>query len=117
MPLKVNHPFSEDEYSAYCPSLGATPVAANVHVGEGGILTEVGVLQNAAVTGTSTVTVTAGGNTVATIAVTGGAAGTVFTAVPSAATYVNEDDAVTFTPAGGTGATISGVCFIKVRGS
>jgi hypothetical protein len=117
MPLKVNYPFSVDEYSAYCSSLGATPLAAFVHVAEGGQLIEVGVVQSAAVTGTSTVTVSVGGVTVATIPVTGGGIGSVFTAVPSASTYVNEDDVVLFAPAGGTGAAITGMCFAKVRGS
>jgi hypothetical protein len=117
MPLKTNYPFSVDEYSSYCSALGATPVAAYVHVGEGGFLVEVGVVQSAAVTGTSTVTVAAGGVTVGTLTVTGGAAGSVFTAIPTASTYVNEDDVVTFTPAGAGAGAVTGQCFIKVRGS
>jgi len=117
MTLKVNHPISEDEYSVYISSLGATPAAAYLHVGEGGILTEIGVVQSAAVTGTSTVTVTNAGVTVGTITVTAGSAGSVFSTVPSASTYVNEDDVLVFTPAGATGASIYGHCFAKVRGS
>jgi len=119
MTLKINHPISEDEYSCYISSLGATPAAAYVHVGEGGILTEIGIVQSAAVTGTSTVTVTNanGGATLGTITVTAGSAGSVFTTVPSASTYVNEDDVLIFTPAGATGAAIYGHAFCKVRGS
>src|SRR5215467_6603885 len=103
MPLPDNHPFNEVETSAYGSSIGASPAAAFVHVPKKGQLTKVGVIQSAAVTGTSTVTVTIGGTTVATIAVTAGTSGSVFTAAPSAATYVNEDDTIVFTPAGATG--------------
>jgi len=117
MPLPDNHPVNEVETSAYGSSIGASPAAAYVHVPKKGQLTKVGVIQSAAVTGTSTVTVTIAGvaGTVATISVTGGSAGSVFTATPSASTYVTEDQTLVFTPAGATG-TVSGTCFAKVRG-
>ena len=117
MPLPIHHPDNEQEFSSYTSSLGATPVAVDVHAGRTGMLTEIGVTQNAAVTGTSTVTVTLAstGAAIGTLSVTGGAAGTTFTANPNIMTYVVEDDAIIFTPAGGTGAA-SGVCFAKIRG-
>jgi len=118
MPLPVHHPNNEVEFGAFCSSLGATPAAVTAHVPRTGQLTEIGIAQNAAVTGTSTVTVTlaSSGATVGTLSVTGGGAGTVFSAIPNVMTYVSEDDVVVFTPAGGTGASISGTCFAKVRG-
>jgi hypothetical protein len=76
----------------------------------------VGVVQSVAVTGTGTVATAVNGNAISggSLSVTGGAAGTLFTAVPTAANDVNEDDVISFTPSGATGSA-TGAFFAVIR--
>jgi hypothetical protein len=81
-----------------------------------GKVLKVGVVQSAAVTGTGTVATAVNGNGIGggSLSVTGGAAGTLFTAVPTAGNDVNEDDVISFTPSGATGSA-TGACFAVIR--
>jgi hypothetical protein len=50
-----------------------------------------------------------------TITASGSAAGTSATMVPSGANLVNEDDYISFTPSGSTGASVTGTYFALIQ--
>lgn len=117
MALTVNHPLiREHTITAFTSSLGSTPLVAYVRAPFRGKIVKVGVVQNGAVTGTSTVATAINGTAVTggSLSVTGGSAGTLFSAVPTAAHRVVEDDVISFTPSGATG-TVTGHCFVVLR--
>lgn len=116
MALTVNHPVNEVAIHAFSTSLGTTPVVAYVRAPFRGKILKVGVVQNGAVTGTSTCTTAINGTAVTggAITVTAGSAGSLFTASPTAANNVVEDDVISFTPAGATG-TVQGHFFAVIR--
>jgi hypothetical protein len=116
MALTTNHSLNETVAHGYSSSLGATPIVAYTRAPYRGIITEVGVIQNGAVTGTSTVTTAVNGAAISggALAVTAGSAGTLFNAQPTAVTPVNEGDVISFTPAGATG-SVTGYCYAVVR--
>ena len=101
---------------AHSAQIGAAPAAAYARVPFRGKVLKVGVVQSAAVTGTATVAAAVNGNAISggSLSVTGGAAGTLFTAVPTAANDVNEDDVISFTPSGATGSA-TGAFFAVIR--
>lgn len=117
MALTVNHPVSEIMITSYTPGIGSTPSVANFRAPFRGKILKVGLNQSAAVTGTTTVTTAIAGTSITggAITVTAGGAGTHFTATPTALNLVNEDDLVTFTPAGGTGAGVTANCYAVFR--
>ena len=116
MALPEPHPLSEVQVMAFTSSLGSTPVAAYARAPVRGKVLKVGIVQSGAVTGTATVTTAINGAAVAggAVTVTAGAAGSHFSATPSALNDVNEDDVISFTPAGATGA-VSGHCYAVIR--
>jgi hypothetical protein len=118
MALTELHPVSEAQVMAFTSSLGATPAATFVRAPFRGKVLRVGVVQSAAVTGTATVTTAINGAAITSgvLSVTGGSAGSHFSAIPSGANDVNEDDVISFTPAGATG-TVSGHCYAVIRRS
>ena len=99
MALPELHPVNEAVVFAHSGQIGATPAAAYARVPFRGEVLKVGVVQSGAVTGTGTVAT---------------AAGTLFTAVPTAANDVNEDDIISFTPSGATGSA-TGAFFAVIR--
>lgn len=116
MALPELHPISEAQVMAFTSQIGATPVATHVRAPFRGKVLKVGVVQSAAVTGTSTITTAINGTgiTGGAIAATAGAAGSHFSAVPTGANDVNEDDVISFTPAGATGSA-TGHCYAVIR--
>ena len=106
MALPELHPVSEAVVLAHSAQIGATTAAAYARVPFRGKVLKVGVVQSAAVNGNAI----SGGS----LSVTGGAAGTLFTAVPTAANDVNEDDVISFTPSGATGSA-TGAFFAVIR--
>ena len=116
MALPELHPVNEAAVFAHSGQIGASPAAAYARVPFRGKVLKVGVVQSGAVTGTGTVATAVNGNAIAggSLSVTGGAAGTLFTAVPSAANDVNEDDIISFTPSGATGYA-TGAFFAVIR--
>ena len=116
MALPELHPVSEAVVFAYSSQIGATPAAAYARAPFRGKVLKTGVVQSAAVTGTAAVATAINGNSIAggSLAVTGGAAGTLFTAVPTAANDVDEDDVISFTPSGATGSA-TGAFFAVIR--
>jgi len=118
MALTELHPVSELQVMAFTSSLGSTPVATYARAPFRGKVLKVGVVQSAAVTGTATVTAAINGAAITggAMSVTGGSAGSHFSAIPSGANDVNEDDVISFTPAGATG-TVTGHCYAVIRRS
>ena len=116
MSLPELHPVSEAIVFAHSAQIGAAPAAAYARAPFRGKVLKLGVVQSAAVTGTATVATAVNGNAIpgSSLSVSGGAAGTLFTAVPTAANDVNEDDVISFTPSGATGSA-TGACFAVIR--
>src|SRR5262245_28356519 len=118
MALTELHPVSELQVMAFTSSLGTAPVTTYVRAPFRGKVLKVGVVQSAAVTGTATVTTAVNGAAITggAVSVTGGLTGSHFSATPSGANDVNEDDVISFTPAGATG-TVTGHCYAVIRRS
>jgi hypothetical protein len=116
MALPELHPVSEAQIMAFTSQIGATPVATYVRAPFRGKVLKVGVVQSAAVTGTSTITAAINGNAITggAVSVTAGAAGSHFSATPTALNDVSEDDVISFTPAGATGSA-TGACYAVIR--
>jgi hypothetical protein len=107
MALTTPHPLSEAVVNAYSDALFGSPgTVAFARVPFRGKIVKVGVVQSAAVTGTATVTTAINGTAVTGggLSVTGGSADTAFTASPTALNAVAEDDVISFSPTGATGA-------------
>lgn len=119
MALPVNHPTLRESFSSvYCPSIGATPVAAYIRVPFRARIGKIGVTAQGTITvADCTVTVAVNGSTntalAGTLPVASAAAGQVATWAPTTTVYVSEDDYITFTPSGASGATIGGVFSIN----
>jgi hypothetical protein len=115
MALPELHPVNEAVVFAHSGQIGAAPAAAYARVPFRGKVLKVGVVQSGAVTGTGTVATAVNGNAIpgSSLSVSG-AAGTLFTAVPTAANDVNEDDIISFTPSGATGSA-TGAFFAVIR--
>jgi hypothetical protein len=111
MPLPVHHTFNTIDLTAYTPSCGASPVAAYVRVPFRSTLRKfTGILGGAITTADCTVTVAVNGTTVGTFTATqaGSAAGLLFSGAPTtlALSQVNEDDVISLTPSGASGASV-----------
>ena len=112
MALTVNHPtLKEARFGVFSTSIGGTPVACYGGIPYRGQITKITAVQNAAITTANcTVTVAINGTTVTglgfTIPFSGSAAGSITSVTPTAAVYVNEDDVITFTPSGASGASV-----------
>ena len=118
MPAPLNRPtLREQTVSAFSPSIGASPIVAVARVPFRGFIKLCGLNQVAAVTGTASVQLAINGANVTggAVSVTGGAAGTLFSAVPTGNFAVNEDDVLTWTPSGATGASIGATCFAVIQ--
>jgi len=111
MALPVHHTFNTIDLTAYTPSCGASPVAAYVRAPLRGTLRKFsGILGGAITTADCTVTVAVNGTAVGTFTATqaGSAAGLLFSGAPSTLvlSQVNEDDVISLTPSGASGAAI-----------
>lgn len=122
MALPGNHVIYTQHLTAYTPSCGGTPVAAYIRVPfRAQIRKFTGVLGGAITTADGTITVAVNGTTVGTFTVTqsGSAAGQLFSGATTTLTnsYVNEDDVISFTPSGASGASIPMHFSLAVRAS
>ena len=111
MALTINHPtLKEQTVSGHTASCGASPIVAVTRAPFRGRIVKVfGVTAGAITTADATITVGVAGTTQTsaafTIVATGSAAGVV-TVASGLNIPVNEDDAITFLPAGASGANI-----------
>lgn len=120
MALPINHVLYTQHLTAYSPSAGASPVAAYIRVPfRGAIRKFTGVLGGAITIADGTITVAVNGTTVGTFTVTqaGSAAGQLFSGAPTtnALSLVNEDDVISLTPSGASGASIPMHFSVAVR--
>ena len=111
MPLAQNHVLSTEHITTYTPSCGASPVVAYARAPfRGAIRKFTGILGGAITTADGTITVAVNGTTIGTFTVTqsGSAAGQLFSGAPTtvALSAINEDDVISFTPSGASGASI-----------
>lgn len=115
------HPLLREAFSTvYCPSIGGTPVAAYIRVPYRSRIGKISVIpQGTITTADCTVTVAVNGTTntalAGTLPVSGAAPGVAAVWTPTSYVYVNEDDYITLTPSGASGASIAaafGVNFI-----
>jgi len=117
MALPVPRPLADGgNVYARTTSIGATPVAGATVAIERGRLQRAFAFSEGASTGTITVTVAINAVTAGTVVFTGGA--NAFGSnefAPSGAVEVVEGDIITFTPAGGGGATIPGHFYAIIR--
>jgi hypothetical protein len=120
MPLPTNHPLNESIVYAHSPSVGGSPVTAYARAPFRGKVIKVGsVLYGAITTADATVATTINGTAITggsiTITQSGSAAGQVHTATPTGANDVNEDDTISFPPAGASGANVAAQFFAVIR--
>ena len=120
MPIPNNHPLDEARPHCHSASIGGTPAAAYTSAPFRGIITKFGGVTGGTITtANATVTVAVNGTTIGafTILLAGAAAGQLFSGVPTtyALSQVNEDDVISFTPAGASGATIPGTFFAVIQ--
>lgn len=112
MALTVNHPtLKEQTLSCHSPSIGASPIVGYTTARfRGKVVKLIAVTAGTITTADCTCTVAINGTAIAggviTITASGAAAGQVFTATPTGANNVVEDDVISFTPAGASGATV-----------
>jgi hypothetical protein len=120
MALPANHPLREAAVHAFSRSIGASPEAAYVRVPFRGRVLKVGcVTQGAITTADAAIATAINGTAISggaiTVTVAGAAAGQLFSALPTAARDVNEDDVISFTPSGASGANIGAQMFAVIR--
>lgn len=122
MALPVNHPLTEEQIECHSASIGGTPAAAYVRVPFRGKVVKVGMVTGGVITSADcSVAVAVNGTAVTgatlTATVASAAAGQHFSATPSGANTVNEDDVISFTPSGASGSSIPGMFYAVVRSS
>jgi hypothetical protein len=120
MALPELHPVNEVTVQAFSRSIGASPEAAYIRAPFRGRVLKVGcVTQGAITTADAAIATAINGSEITggaiTVTVAGAAAGQLFSALPTAAREVNEDDVVSFTPSGASGASIGGQMFAVIR--
>src|SRR5215510_280534 len=113
MALPTNHTIDEVIVQAFSRSIGGTPEAAYIRAPFRGRILKVGcVTQGVITTADATIATAINGTSITggsiTVTVAGAAAGQHFSATPTAARDVVEDDVVSFTPAGASGSSIGG---------
>jgi hypothetical protein len=124
MALPELHPLNEVMISCESASIGATPANAYMRVPVRGKIIKVGCVTKGAITTADGTETFATNNTgsfanitggAVTVTVSGAAAGQHFSAVPTAANDVNEDDVVRITPSGASGSSIGGFFYAVIR--
>jgi hypothetical protein len=132
MALTVNHPtLKEQTVYAHSPSIGTTPIVAVARSPYRGKVVKVGLVMNGAITtanvstavniipnaadGTAPGAGTAISGSPLVLSFTNSAAGSTNSFVPSSVTAINEDDLITFTPSGATGASVTGTYYAVIQ--
>jgi hypothetical protein len=120
MALPVKEPLWRYQLDVGTASVGSTPQAAFVRVPKRGRIEKTGVIVTGALTGTLAVAVAInGGSSITSAAISQAtpASATVFQSLLNStdAADVNEDDVISFTPSGGTGASTTGYFFAVIH--
>ena len=113
MALPELHPLSELQVTCFTASVGTNPIAAHVRAPFRGKILKVWSILGATISGgDATITTAINGTAITggaiTIANSGSAVGDYDSADPTAANDVNENDVISFTPAGAT--ATAGAC-------
>ena len=113
MAYPSTHKLTVVHISAHSPSIGASLVAAYLRVPFRCSIEKLTAVANGAITAADcSVAVALNGAAISgspfTLPVAGAGAGQVASMTPTAKTYANEDDTVSFTPSGSSGANIAG---------
>jgi hypothetical protein len=111
MALPANHPLREHVVQAFSRSIGASPEAAHIRAPFRGRIIKLGCVTQGTITTADAAIATAINGTAITggsitVTVSGAAAGQHFSATPTGARDVVEDDVVSFTPSGASGSNI-----------
>jgi hypothetical protein len=121
MALPNNHPtLRELTVHGHSASIGASPATAYTRAPVRGRIVKFGGITGGAITtADSTVTVAVNGTSIGTftIAVAGAAAGQLFSGAPSSVANqaANEDDVISFAPAGASGAAVPATFFAVIQ--
>lgn len=132
MALTVNHPtLREQTVYAHSPSIGTTPIVAVARSPYRGKIVKIGLVINGAITtapcstavniipNAADATAPGAGTAVSgspfVVTHTNSAAGSTNSFAPSAVTPINEDDLITFTPSGATGASVTGTYYAVIQ--
>jgi hypothetical protein len=106
---------------AHSPSIATSPIAAYTLAPQQGSITRVGCIVNGSFTTDCSVAVKVNGTAIGgspfTITASGSAAGTNGSTFCFGPNAVNEDDQISFTPSGSTGANVTGSFYAIVRKS
>lgn len=116
MALPTNYPLGESRLNCHSSSIGGTPIIAYQAAPTRAKIIKFGAIANGVITTADcTVTVKNGATTIGTITipVASAAAGQLATSTPTTTVLaqVSEDDIISFTPAGASGASIAGTFF------
>ena len=116
------HKFDTVHKGTYCPSIGASPVVANIYIPFRCKIGRVDAVTNGSITTADcSVAVALNGTAIAgspfLIPVASAGAGQTATMTPTSFTYANDGDVLSFTPSGASGANISAMFFVAMRGS
>jgi hypothetical protein len=113
MAYPSTHKLTVIHLSAHSPSIGASPVAAYLRVPFRCSIEKLTAVANGSITTADcSIAVALNGAAISgspfTLPVAGAGAGQVASMTPTAKTYANEDDAISFTPSGASGANVAG---------
>jgi len=111
MAYPSTHKLTVVHLSAHSPSIGASPVAAYLRVPFRCSIEKLAVVAAGIITTADcSIAVALNGSVIGgspfTLPVSGAAAGEIASMTPTAKTYANEDDTISFTPSGASGANI-----------
>jgi hypothetical protein len=115
MALPVNHPLKDYQLSGFTASIATSPVAVQVVVPFSGRIMKTYGVSYGTTTGTTAVAVAVNGGSAissAALSIAAGGAGVKVEATPTSGDFnacqVKDGDVVSFSPSGGTGASIGG---------
>lgn len=121
MTITKNRPSNELFVWGYTTSAATSPIAAHAVAGKRGYIVRTGGVIEATFTGTIAVAVTTpqAATDIGALSFAAGSGGTSSTDEPATQSYenryVNEGDVITFTPSGGTNATVPGMFYAVIR--
>jgi hypothetical protein len=120
MTYPVEHNLTVVHLSSHSPSIGGSPVASYMRVPFRCAIEKVGVVAAGTITSADcSVAVALNGTAISgspfVLPVSGAAAGELASLVPSARTYANSDDTLSFTPSGASGSSIPATFFAVLK--
>jgi hypothetical protein len=120
MALPVEHNLTVVHLNSHSPSIGGSPIASYMRIPFRCLITKVGVVAAGTITtADASIAVALNGSAVSgspfLLPVSGAAAGEIASLVPTALTYANSDDYLSFTPSGASGSSIPATFFAVLK--